>query len=380
MAEYPEGQELRSELSGGRLAAAGMTVGATLLALVTAIWCIAEFWRLSQAEAPGPTLADFAATVVWLLGGWGLSLLLWGGAEALRKLDNLAAVAMEAGASATVSPGPVPRGRITDSATLETHSRLLRQLVDYARETRDIALLSEHERNLRARTESMALKRQLEEEVPKLLREHSWREARQRVDHARSRFPSVSAWDELADQVEQARARFEAHDIENAKREIEDLAALNAWDRAQVVVRELQRRHPDSQPAAELAQYVARRRDEAANEERARLMSRAQEATDAREWREALRWVEELVEKYPNAPETNDLRQQLPTVRKNAEIQARQQMEVEIRDLIKAHRFGEALQQARQLITNYPQSPQATVLREQLPRLMQRARDAGQII
>ena len=107
--------------------------------------------------------------------------------------------------------------------------------------------------------------------------------------------------------------------------------------------------------------------------ERARLMSRAQSATDQHNWREALRWVEQVLGKYPHSAEAHDLRLQLPTLKLNAEIQARQQMEADIRDLIHAQKFGEALRVARQLLNDYPDSPQAQVLREQMPRLEQRA-------
>ncbi|RMF84901.1 MAG: hypothetical protein D6744_02295, partial [Planctomycetota bacterium] len=59
--------------------------------------------------------------------------------------------------------------------------------------------------------------------------------------------------------------------------------------------------------------------------------------------------------------------------RENAQIRERQQMEAEIRDLIKQHRFDGALRVARSLLEQYPTSPQAEVLREQLPKLEQKA-------
>jgi outer membrane protein assembly factor BamD (BamD/ComL family) len=102
-------------------------------------------------------------------------------------------------------------------------------------------------------------------------------------------------------------------------------------------------------------------------------MSRAQDATTRREWREALQAVETVIARFPDSAEAHDLRLQLPTLRANVEIQARHEMETTIRDLIRDQRFSEALRIARELIARYPDSPQAAVLREQLHRLEQRA-------
>jgi hypothetical protein len=140
------------------------------------------------------------------------------------------------------------------------------------------------------------------------------------------------------------------------------------------VVRDLQQRHPDAPQVGELARRVVAEREKATAEERAKLMARAQEATNRRDWTIALQNVEEVLARFPNSPEAEELRQQLPTLRANVEIQTRQRMEAQIRELIKDHRYREALRIARIVIDQYPDSPQAAVLREQLPRIEQRAK------
>jgi outer membrane protein assembly factor BamD (BamD/ComL family) len=375
MAEFREQQDERGELNPGSLAATAMCVGAALLALATVVWLIVGFWSLPQLSLPAAhRVAWGTGLVLAALAAGALALLLWGAAQILRRLSDLADQPRNAG-NATTYGYAIPRPRV-DQAGGNEQAELLQHLVQATRELRDIALLSEHERNMRARAESAALAKQLELDVPALLREHNWQDARARVQRARLRFPSLSNWDALDEQVEQARAKFEAHDIETATREINDLAALAAWDRAAEVVRDLQRRHPNSERVGELARRVTMGQDKAIAEERARLMSRAQAATDQHNWTEALRWVQEVIQKYPNSAETHDLRLQLPTLRANSEIQVRQQLEAEIRDLIRDQRYADALRRARQVIADYPDSPQAQVLREQLPKLEQRAAEA----
>ena len=253
----------------------------------------------------------------------------------------------------------------------------LDELLVLTREVRDISLLNEEQRSLRLQAQGKAALSLLQREVPVLLREHNWIEARNRVQEARERFPSFSEWDALERQIEQMRAQVEAHDIEAAERQVDDLTSLGAWDRVAEVMNELLERHPDAPRANELAQRLRAQRNQAEAEQRTRLMAQAQEASNNREWKPALAAATSLIQRYPKSPEAQALRMQLPTLHENAEIQTRQQMETQIRDLIKEHRFDEALRVAHELLDQYPDSPQAGVLRDQLPRLEEKAAAMG---
>ena len=71
------------------------------------------------------------------------------------------------------------------------------------------------------------------------------------------------------------------------------------------------------------------------------------------------------------------VRQQMATLKANAEIETRQELENEIKELIRTKKFADALDLAQQVIANYPDSPQAEALRSQLPRLQQRAKETA---
>ncbi|NLG41995.1 MAG: hypothetical protein GX547_02015, partial [Phycisphaerae bacterium] len=92
-------------------------------------------------------------------------------------------------------------------------------------------------------------------------------------------------------------------------------------------------------------------------------------AVNQREWNKALVLANDLLHRYPRSPEADALRQQLATLTENAEIQTRQQMESEFREQMKQRQFASALRLANELMERYPKSPQADVLRSQLPRL-----------
>lgn len=357
-----------ARLNWGRVTAAAMGVGALLLACITAVWAVARVYDLTQS-APA-SLTDCVGAAALLLAACGLSLLLWGGAELLRRLADVLewlqrTVDTSAGGTSSVA-------RAADVAH-ERQLRLLEELVYLTREVRDIGLLSESERATRLQAEVHELVQQLERDVPALLREHKVEEAHRRVQRARRRIPTLPNWDILDQQIEQTRTKFEAHDLSVATREVDDLIALDAWDRAASVARELQRRYPKSEKVAGLVRRVAVGCEKATADERAHLMAQAQEASDRRAWTEAIATVETVLQRFPESAEAHELRDQLPILQSNAEIGARQEMETAIRDLIKEQRYREALRVADVLLERYPNSPQAAVLREQLPRLRQKA-------
>lgn len=370
MADYEEPNAPQG-LNAGRLAAAAMALGAALLAVVTTVWALVRFWEISHSRQP--TAGDVVAAAALMLAGWALSLLLWGMAEILRRLDEvLEALRTGTGVAPPASTPLTARARPLELRP-DQQAHMLEELVHLTREVRDIGLLSESERSARLQHEAGELVKQLETDVPALLREHKLQEASDLVQRARRRFPALPNWDAWAEQVEQARAKLEAHDVALAAREVDDLTALGAWDRVTEVVRRVRHRHPASEQVVELERRVALARERATAEERARLMSQAQDATSRRDWPRALELVETLLARFPGSPEAQELRQQAPTLKANVEIHTRQVMEADIRNLVKQQRFAEALRIANELIDRYPDSPQATALRDQLPRLQQKA-------
>ena len=66
---------------------------------------------------------------------------------------------------------------------------------------------------------------------------------------------------------------------------------------------------------------------------------------------------------------TDALREQISTLEANADIETRQQLETQYKAHITQQNYWEALELARRIISDYPLSPQANVLRDQIPRL-----------
>ncbi len=363
----PQGHE-PTPLNRTRLIGGALDVAGGLLVLAAVVWAVLRFWELSESQlAPAQAGANIAQTVVLLLIGLGVAALFFAVGEGVRKLEDFSEYVH--GESGEPSPRPGPMLRREPALNAEAMS----ELVDLMREVRDISLLSDEQRSARLRDQADELSRRLEREVPELLREHKWYDAFKRVRTARDRFPTVPVWDELERQILAVRSRVESHDVEAATRQIEELISLNAWDRATDLIRDLLERHPKAQAAQELARKVRMQREKAEAEMRAKLMTQAQEYSNRRDWPNALATARTIVTRFPNSPEAEALRTQIPILEANAEVKERQRMEAGIRELLARQRYEEAVRQARELISRYPHSPQAAVLHDQLPRLEEKA-------
>ena len=359
-------------LNRTRLIGGALDVGGAMLAIAALAWAVLRFWQIFGAEAV--SAVDAAQTVVLTLLGLGAAAFFFSAGEAIRKLEDLSELLRGSSSASDSEAGSVAFASDQEHAGHAVAERqTMLELVELMREVRDISLLSDEQRSARVAAQADDLSRRLQRDVPELLRQHKWFAAFKSVRAARERFPTLEVWDELAKQIQAVRGQVESRDIEAATRQVNELTALSAWDRAQDVARDLLERHPKADGAIEIARRVRLQRDKAEAELRARLMAQAQSSTDKHEWPDALNATRSLIERFPNSAEAEALREQLPILEANAEVKSRQLMETNIRELVTRRRYEEAVRLARQLIARYPNSPQALVLHDQLPRLEEKA-------
>ncbi|HOW18675.1 MAG TPA: tetratricopeptide repeat protein, partial [Phycisphaerae bacterium] len=178
----------------------------------------------------------------------------------------------------------------------------------------------------------------------------------------------------LAEYIEAAAGKAEAEDVAAATKQAEDLMSLTSWDRAMRIAEDLIDRHPNSLPAKQLLARIQREKQVHQQEHRNRLYVEIQRHTSRREWQQALAIARQLIAAYPESIEAESLRTQMETLTKNAEIEHRRELETKYKGLIEQRNFAEALALAREVIATYPESPQARVMREQIPHLERHVR------
>ena len=215
MADYDDFNG-REGLSRSRWVEAWLEYGGWVVIAITLVWGITALVQDTQAE--DTSARAVLATLAKMLGGVWAGVALWGLGIVLRRLVAIQRASEQSAAShREFSAG---RSRATAADNVLGASDELDELLVLMREVRDISLLNEEQRSLRLQAQGKAALSLLQREVPVLLREHNWIEARNRVQEARERFPSFSEWDALEKQIEQMRTQVEARDIETAERQI----------------------------------------------------------------------------------------------------------------------------------------------------------------
>ncbi len=166
-------------------------------------------------------------------------------------------------------------------------------------------------------------------------------------------------------------------DVETATRKIADLMTMARWEQAEQYARELTQKYPEASDPRQLLQRVQEERVLFDRRHRQRMHDEIQQFVNQRRWREAASAAEMFIQTFPTGVDTDALQQQLDTLKANAQIEIRQQLERHIKEYVARKDYWDALELARRIITEYPFSPQASALRMQLPRIEELARQQG---
>ena len=364
--------------------AAAMQVLAAVLVIVWIAWVVSSLLEgLDRDEGLGlPRALELLA-------------LLLGGLAAAAALLGLAGLVRSVGASgpsqrlgapppaaaepwADPSPGQAVRGDPASVASA-TDGLAMSEVMSLLVEIRDNTLLDEAQR--RGKLEELASQeiQHLGRQIRQALADGQFQSARTALGQLQQRFPNASdAAAGLQAELDAATAASEDRDVAEATRQVEELMSISGWERAEQLSRQLLDDHPGSDAARALHERVRREHTLFVDEQRGRMFAEVQRYTSRRRWKDALDAAHAFLERFPDSVEAESLRQQMPTLEGNAEIQQRQDLEAQIKDLIRKHRFSEAVELARTVIQTYPNSPQADVLRNQMARLERRAADEEQ--
>lgn len=208
----------------------------------------------------------------------------------------------------------------------------------------------------------------------KLANSNDFHRAREQIQALVDRFGPDDRTRQMEAQIEQQAQAAQEMDFRHARDQIKDLMSLNQWDRAEQLSRELSEKYPQAKDPLALFQHVCRERQLFEQRHRIRLYEEIQQLANQRRWQEATQAAHQFITNFPTGPDTDALRARLDTLEANAEIQTRQQLEGDIKEHIRRREYWDALAVARRIIADYPFSPQANALRNQLPRLEELAR------
>ena len=243
------------------------------------------------------------------------------------------------------------------------------RIEEMLREIRELSLLGDSDRRDRLAHHLDQRKRLMSRTITELVNQHEFARAEQILIDLESQFPGDAHAVGCRRDLDAARRESEGKLVRQGSEQIEHLLAIGSWDQALSGVNRLVENFPQNPDARALLARVAHEHDIYIDTNAQTLYTELRRHIEQHQWRTALSAVQKLLSRYPMHPRAQQMRQQLRTIQENADIQERQEAEVQIQELIRAGQFRDAIDLAEEIIKRFPGSPQAQAIEAMLPRL-----------
>ncbi len=253
-----------------------------------------------------------------------------------------------------------------DSASHEEVVSLLAEIMENT-------LLDENEKAAKRQLAKKHRQQALRREIDALISAAKYREAQQRLEEFRIRYADSEEIGEMEARLSEALRQHEQSEISHIGEQVERYMSLGLWERAMDMARRLAEQYPENPTAQHLPETVRLEQRSNQRDEQRRLYREIEHLASRRHWREALRAAKTLMEKHPDSPEAHTLQGQIEELERNASILERREWEERITEHIQTGRHREAYDLAIDLMEKYPNSPQAEAIRQRLDQLKLRA-------
>lgn len=233
----------------------------------------------------------------------------------------------------------------------------------------EITLLPEAERQQRAADHRARRLQSLKQQIDRVLQQRRFDLLEPLVIELQNVFGDCPDAEELKLRAWAARDAALAETLTQLESQVLSLTSVGHWRSAEDAVRQQLVLFPDQPELLSMIQRIRHEHEAWRETAIGKLYAQIKDAIDRREWRRALRDAEDMAARFADHPRGAKIVQQLSTIRDNAEIEARQELEKRIQELIRSRRFDEAISLAEELINRYPLSPQAAECRALVPKL-----------
>jgi outer membrane protein assembly factor BamD (BamD/ComL family) len=254
--------------------------------------------------------------------------------------------------------------------SIEMH---LGHMVKLLEEMKEVSMLDESQRQNRRKQVLDRRKTGRLEEAARMINHQNWEEADALLHLLESLHPGDGDVQACRNQLNDARIASQADEWEQLRRYTEQVLAGSKYDEALAATAKFLDRfptHPDAQQLGLRIRHDAQVFTESVSN---RLYDEIKAAVEARQWRVALDGIQRFLDQFPDHVRAPKIRNQVRVIQKNAEIEERHHLEDRIRDLINAKQYTGAVELSEDLLQRFPESPQSAYLTELLPKLRERA-------
>ncbi len=245
------------------------------------------------------------------------------------------------------------------------------QILELLTQLRDAALLTEAQRQQWATGLLEKRKAALTAEVQAAIQSEQWNMAQDLIKKIRENLPGDPLAETLTDDLVHKQREKVQQDLRAARENLRHYMAINAWDQVQQITDALEARYPDEPGIQDLLNQIRQEYHAWHRDGLAMLLSDYKDSVDHRQWVRAGSLAQQILERYPEEKLAEKIRADLATLRQNAEIQTRHELETQYADLIKRQRHQEALAIAQRVLDVYPESATAREMQKHLPKLLE---------
>lgn len=285
-----------------------------------------------------------------------------------------------AAADATTPPdhrpdisAPTPAAAAWSAAAAGVDPALLARIMSELEDLREITLMSEEQRQLRLSQHLEAKRRLALDRVFLCFRTGQWAVADEILTQLEVQYPHEVPVKQARSEFFRLRTLAEPDAFFHTEQRVRELVHVQSWDRAVTLAAEFVNNFPSNEDGRHLLAEVHREHSASRDGEYQRRYEQVQSNINRRLWRAALADAESLLEEFSDHPRAGRLRNQMRTLRENAEIEERQEHEMRLQLLLEQRRFADAVREAEEIVRRFPGSPQAEALIERLPQLRQLA-------
>jgi len=253
------------------------------------------------------------------------------------------------------------------------NTETMHQMMTMLQEIRELAFLSDSQRQDRLADAHHHRRNYLVAEVQRLMALREWPATEIALAALAGEYPDYSELKHLETQVSAGKQNAEQGAFGQLKERVEDLMAVWAWDQAYAETARFVENFSDHEEGKDLLRRVMTERENYIESTANRLYEEIRTDVDRRSYRRAMANAVKLLECAPGHRKSVAIRGQLKTIRENAEIEERQEQERRIQDMLRNKQFFEAIDLAEDLLQRFPNSPQAGTLQNLLPKMRELA-------
>ncbi len=244
------------------------------------------------------------------------------------------------------------------------------------RELNATMLLSDEQLRTKRVRRQQLLAGQLGADALAAISQGNLQQAQEILERLGNEVPGDLEADKLREALVRAKSSADAEELLESIRRCEDFIAVGDYKKATVAAEEVLAKYPSAPEAIALFDRVGRESETFASQQRRVYYEEVQKFSDSRQWRRALDAADRLIEDYPDSPEANAIGGQMSTLRSNAQLEEVRRLRDDISKLIERKRYSEAVKIAEDIIVRFPGTQAAIQLSEQIIKLRELAQGA----